>query len=65
MRHPGFDPNLRDLVLALDEKRGEATVADLAEIVGIGAEDLIRRIIGETVFAEYRRLVAEAAPRAN
>lgn len=62
--HPQFDPHVRDIVLAANERAGDLKLAELAEIVGVDAATLARRIIGEVVLSEVRRIgEAEAAKR--
>lgn len=59
IRHPRFDAHLRDTIMALTERGPEATVAELAELVGMEPDALAASIVGETVFAEFKRICAE------
>ncbi|MGB6078063.1 MAG: hypothetical protein WBF99_01240 [Xanthobacteraceae bacterium] len=63
LAHPSFDPHLRHVVLAVNERGGDLTVAEIAEVIGLDPIDLARRIIGEAVLAEVRRIAAEDAAR--
>lgn len=57
LRHPQFNANLRDLVLAISERGGDVTIAEIAEVVGLDPVELARQIMAETISAEVLRIL--------
>lgn len=63
LRLPGFDPRLRDLIVALLESPAPLTVGEIASMVGEPVQVFARKLILQTALAEVMRLVSEDAPK--
>ncbi|WP_416797301.1 hypothetical protein [Ciceribacter azotifigens] len=55
------DGHTRDAVLALLERGGDLTLAEIAEVVGLDANELIRQLVGYLIADEALRLLQAEA----